>query len=206
LRHDDAGDHTRDERVECLPELNRSGCCIERMNPMSELIAIAYDDKFKAEEVRLSLLKMQRDYLVDLEDAVVAVKDEEGKVKLHQIHHLVGAGAMGGGFWGLLIGLLFFSPLLGTAVGAATGAILGALSDVGIDDDFMKQLGDTLTPGSSALFVLVRKVTPDKVVDEVKQYGGTVLQTSLTKEDEAALQSALDSAKQEAAASGGATG
>jgi uncharacterized membrane protein len=167
---------------------------------MSELIVIGYDDKFKAEEVRLSLLKMQQDYLVDLEDAVVAVKDEDGKVKLNQIHHLVGVGAVGGGFWGLLIGLLFLNPLLGVAVGATTGAILGALSDVGINDDFMKQLGATLTPGSSALFVLVRKATPDKVVDEVKQYGGTVLRTSLTKEDEAALQAALDSVKQESVA------
>lgn len=170
---------------------------------MSELIVIAYNDKFKAEEVRLSLLKMQQDYLVDLEDAVVAVKDENGKVKLNQIHHLVGAGAVGGGFWGLLIGLLFLNPLLGTAVGAAAGAIVGALSDVGINDDFMKQLGATLTPGSSALFVLVRKATPDKVVDEVKQYGGIVLRTSLTKEDEAALQAALDSVQQESVAASG---
>jgi uncharacterized membrane protein len=93
--------------------------------------------------------------------------------------------------------------LLGVAVGATTGAILGALSDVGINDGFMKQLGATLTPGSSALFVLVRKATPDKVVDEVKQYGGTVLRTSLTKEDEAALQAALDSVKQEPVAATG---
>jgi uncharacterized membrane protein len=167
---------------------------------MSELIVIGYDDKFKAEEVRLALLRMQRDYLVDLEDAVVAVKSENGKVKLHQIHHLVGTGAIGGGFWGLLIGLLFLSPFLGAAVGAAAGAVVGALSDVGIDDAFMKRLGATLTPGSSALFVLVRKATPDKVVDEVKQFGGTVLRTSLTKEDEAALQSALDATKKESVA------
>jgi uncharacterized membrane protein len=163
---------------------------------MSELIVIGYDDKFKAEEVRLALLKLQRDYLVDLEDAVVAVKNEDGKVKLHQIHYIVGASAIGGGFWGFLIGLVFMSPLVGTAVGAATGALVGTLSDVGIDDDFMKQLGATLTPGSSALFVLVRKATPDKVIEEVKQYGGTVLRTSLSHEDEAALQAALDSVKQ----------
>lgn len=170
---------------------------------MSELIVIGYDDKFRAEEVRLTLLKMQQDYLVDLEDAVVAVKDEDGKVKLNQIHHLVGAGAVGGGFWGLLIGLLFLSPLIGTAVGAAAGAVVGALSDVGINDDFMKRLAATLTPGSSVLFVLVRKATPDKVVDEVKQYGGTVLRTSLTKEDEAALQAALDSVNQDSLATSG---
>ena len=85
---------------------------------MSELIVIGYDDRFKAEEVRLAMLKMQQDYLVDIEDAVVAVRDDNGKVKLNQIHHLVGAGAVGGSFWGLLIGLLFMNPLLGVAVGA----------------------------------------------------------------------------------------
>jgi uncharacterized membrane protein len=164
---------------------------------MSELIVIGYDDKFKAEEVRLALLRMQRDYLVDLEDAVVAVKDENGKVKLNQIHHLVGSGAVSGGFWGLLIGVLFLNPLLGAAVGATAGAAVGALSDVGIDDQFMKDLGATLTPGSSALFVLIRKVTPDKVIGEVKQYGGTVLRTSLTKEDEGTLQAALASGGKE---------
>jgi uncharacterized membrane protein len=115
---------------------------------------------------------------------------------LNQVHHLVGAGAVTGGFWGILIGVLFLTPLLGLGVGAATGAVLGALTDVGINDDFMKRLGATLTPGSSALFVLVRKATPDKVVDAVGQYGGTVLRTSLTHADEKALQAALDSAKQ----------
>ena len=165
---------------------------------MSELIVIGYDDRFKAEEVRLAMLKMQQDYLVDIEDAVVAVRDDNGKVKLNQIHHLVGAGAVGGSFWGLLIGLLFMNPLLGVAVGAATGAVVGALSDVGINDEFMKELGQTLTPGSSALFVLVRKMTPDKVVEELTPYGGKVMRTSLSKADEAKLQEALSSAKQEA--------
>jgi uncharacterized membrane protein len=163
---------------------------------MSELVVIAYEDKFKAEQVRLTLLKLQGDFLVDLEDAVVVVKDEEGKVKLHQIHHLAGTGAFTGGLLGLLIGVLFMSPVLGAAVGAATGAIIGTLGDFGINDQFMKELAEVLAPGSSALFVLVRKVTPDKVIDEVKKYGGKVLRTSLTKEDEETLQAALDSANQ----------
>lgn len=162
---------------------------------MSNLVVIGFEDEFKAEEVRLALLKMQQDYLIDMEDAVVAVKDSKGKVKLHQIHNLTAAGAIGGGFWGLLIGALFLNPLLGTAAGMTAGAISGALSDVGINDDFMKRLAETLKPGSSALFVLVRKATPDKVLDELKKYGGAVLQTSLSKEDEAALQAALDEAK-----------
>jgi uncharacterized membrane protein len=162
---------------------------------MSTFVAIKYDDPHKALEVRLALVKLQREYLIDMEDAVVAVKDEDGKIKLHQAVNLTAAGAVSGGFWGTLIGLLFLNPLLGAAVGASAGAVSGALSDVGIGDDFMKKLADGLQPNSSVLFVLVRKATPDKVVDEVKQYGGTLLQTSLSHDDEAKLQAALDEAK-----------
>jgi uncharacterized membrane protein len=163
---------------------------------MSTLVVIGYDDMFKAEEIRLKLLKMQKDYLVDLEDAVVAVKDEKGKVRLHQAVNLTAAGALGGGFWGTLIGLIFLNPLLGLAVGAAAGAVSGALSDVGIDDKFMKDLATNMTPGSSVLFVLVRKATPDKVLEELKGSGGNVLKTSLSHDDEAKLQAALSAAQQ----------
>jgi uncharacterized membrane protein len=128
---------------------------------MSTLVVIGYDDPYKAEEVRLKLRKLQSEYLIDLEDAVVAVKDATGKVKLHQALNLTAAGAVSGGFWGSLIGLIFLNPLLGLAVGATAGAASGALSDVGINDDFMKDLAATMTNGSSALFVLVRKATPD---------------------------------------------
>jgi uncharacterized membrane protein len=165
---------------------------------MSTFVAIEYDDLHKAQEVRLALAKLQREYLIDLEDAVIAVKDEAGKIKLHQAFNVTAAGAVSGGFWGALIGLLFAAPLLGAAVGASAGAVSGALSDVGIDDNFMKQLADGLQPNTSVLFVLVRKATPDKVVDEIKQYGGTVLRTSLTHEDESKLQAALDELKQAA--------
>jgi uncharacterized membrane protein len=158
-------------------------------------VVIGFDDEFKAEEVRLTLLKLQREYLIDLEDAVVAVKKPDGKVQLRQIHHLTGGGAAAGGFWGLLVRTLFLSPLLGAAVGAAAGAISGALADVGIDDAFMRELASTLKPGSSALFVLVRRATPDRVLDELKGFGGKVLRTSLSKEDEARLQAALDATK-----------
>jgi uncharacterized membrane protein len=159
---------------------------------MSDLFAIAYDDEFKAEEVRLTLAKLQTEHLIELEDAAVVVKNKEGKVKLKQAINLTAAGAASGGFWGLLIGTLFLVPLFGAAVGAAAGAVGGALSDIGVDDDFMKELGETLTPGTSALFILVRKVTPDKVLDEVSKYGGKVLRTSLSKDDEAQLQEILD--------------
>jgi len=162
---------------------------------MSTLVVIGYNDMYTAEEVRLKLRKLQSEYLLDLEDAVVAVKDTAGKVKLHQAVNLTAAGAVSGGFWGSLIGLIFLNPLLGLAVGAGAGAVSGALSDLGINDQFMKELATTMTPGSSALFVLVRKATPDKVLEEIKGTGGKVLKTSLSHEDEEKLQAALSSAK-----------
>jgi uncharacterized membrane protein len=164
---------------------------------MANFITIQYDDPYKAHDVRLALVKLQREYLIDLEDAVVAVKDAQGKVKLHQAFNLTAAGAISGGFWGSLIGLLFLSPLLGAVIGASAGAVSGGLSDVGINDTFMKQLAEGLQPNTSVLFVLVRKVTPDKVLADIKHYGGKVLQTSLSHEDQAKLQAALDDAKQE---------
>ena len=163
---------------------------------MSTLVVIEYDDQYKAEEMRLKLRKMQKEYLVDLEDAVVAVKDDKGKIKLHQAINLTAAGAVSGGFWGSLIGLIFLNPLLGMAMGAAAGAVSGALRDVGIDDRFMKDLADGLPAKSSALFVLVRKSTPDRVLEEVKGMGGKILRTSLTHEDETKLQTALNATKQ----------
>lgn len=161
---------------------------------MSTLVVIEYEDQFKAEEVRLKLLKMQKEYLIDMEDAVVAVKNEKGKIKLNQAINLTALGAASGGFWGALIGLIFLNPLLGMAVGATAGAVSGALRDVGIDDKFMKELANGMPSGSSALFVLVRKSTPDRVLEEVKGTGGKILRTSLTHEDEAKLQSALSAA------------
>jgi uncharacterized membrane protein len=163
---------------------------------MSNLVVIGYDDQFKAEEVRLKLWKMQKEYLIDLEDAVVAVKNEQGKVKLHQALNLTAAGAASGGFWGALIGLIFLNPLLGLAVGAAAGAVSGALTDVGIDDKFMKDLAAAMHPGSSVIFILVRRATPDKVLEEIKGTGGKVLKTSLSHDDEAKLKEALNAAKE----------
>jgi uncharacterized membrane protein len=163
---------------------------------MSTLVVVGYDNLYKAEEVRLKLRKMQSEYLLDLEDAVVVVKDENGKIKLHQAVNLTALGAVSGGFWGSLIGLIFLNPLLGMAMGAAAGAASGALTDVGIDDNFMKELAATMTPGSSTLFVLIRKVTPDKALEELKGTGGKILKTSLSHEDEAKLQAALSAAKE----------
>ncbi len=161
---------------------------------MSNLIVIAFDDEHRADEVLNTLNRMQREHLVDLEDAAVVIRNEKGKVKIKQTQDLVGAGMAGGGLWGMLIGLMFLNPLCGILIGAATGGLMGALRDVGINDDFIKELGNTIKPGTSAIFVLIRKSTLDRVLDELKQFGGKVLHTSLSKTDESELREALEGA------------
>ena len=158
---------------------------------MSELIVVAYPDRHRADEVLLELRKSTRDHLVDLEDAAVVTKSPGGRVSLRQTHHLSASGAVGGGFWGLLIGALFLAPVLGAAVGAATGALAGALADVGIDDDFMRELGEQLQPDSSALFLLVVRAAPGQIVTDLAPFGGTVMRTTLAHADEEALREAL---------------
>lgn len=169
---------------------------------MSTLVVIDYESEIRAEEVRLTLLKMQKEYLIDLADAVVVVRDDKGKVRLRQMYTLTAAGAVRGGFWGTLMGLLFLNPLFGFALGAAAGAVAGALTDVGIDDRFMKSLGETLKPGTAALCILVRQMTADKVVEELKKFGGTLIKTNLCNENEAKLREALASAQKSAEKAG----
>jgi uncharacterized membrane protein len=158
---------------------------------MSNLVVIGFDDETTAFEMRAELAKMQKDYLIEMEDVVVVTKDENDKVKLHQAVNLTASGAVGGTFWGMLIGFLFLNPLAGAAVGAGAGALSGKLADIGINDQFMKDLGETFKPGTSALFVLVRKATPDKVLEGLKKFKGRVIQTSLTKDKEEELQKVL---------------
>lgn len=158
---------------------------------MSDLIVVGFKDEFQAIEMRSKLIALQKEYLIDMEDVVVVTKDESGSVKLHQAVNLTATGAATGSFWGLLIGFLFMNPILGVAVGAGAGAVSGHFTDVGINDNFMKELGQTFEPGSSAIFVLVRKSTPDKVMDALKGFGGTVLQTSLSADNEHQLQDIL---------------
>ncbi|MDA8051136.1 MAG: DUF1269 domain-containing protein [Rhodospirillales bacterium] len=158
---------------------------------MSDLIAIAFASEEKAEAVRRKILDMQKEYLIEVNDMVVAVKQPNGHVRLNQMFHPTAAGAAAGSFWGLLVGLLFMMPLLGVAVGAGVGAIGGALTDFGINDRFMKDLAEALPPNGAALFVLVRKMTTDKVLADLKGVGGTVLKTSLDLSKEAALRDAL---------------
>jgi uncharacterized membrane protein len=161
---------------------------------MSNLVAVVFKDETTAFEMRTALLKMQKQYLIDMEDSVVVTKDSQGKIKLDQAVNLTSAGAIGGGFWGLLIGLLFLNPLLGAAVGAGVGALSGKLSDIGINDQMMKDVAQSFRPNSSALFVLIRRVTADKVIAGLKEFAGrgTVFQTSLNKDDEAALREVLE--------------
>lgn len=159
---------------------------------MSNLVVVAYPDEYRAAEVLATVRRLNNEYLIDLDDACYVTKDARGKLKLHQNTSLTGAGAAWGGMWGMLIGLLFFVPFLGFAIGAGLGALSGKLSDYGIDDEFAKRLTSTLQPNSSAIFILVRKATPDKVVPILAQYGGTILQTSLPKETEQKLQEALN--------------
>ena len=159
---------------------------------MSDLVAIAYKDLDTAHRVASNLGDAVKQHLIELDDMVIVEHRDDGKVKLHQ-PSLAGVGAAGGALWGGLIGLIFFMPLLGMAIGAASGAAAGALSDTGVDDKFMKKLGDELDPGGAAVILLVRRVTADKVLPQIKE-PGTVIQTSLSNEDEQALQEALAAA------------
>ena len=163
---------------------------------MSNLIVVGFNNAADAFEMRAALVKLQAQYLIEMEDVVVVTRDEKGAAKLHQAVNLTGAGAVSGAFWGMLIGMLFLNPLLGAAVGAGSGALSGKLADIGINDRFMKDLGATLTSGSSALFVLVRKATPDKVLEGLKPFAGKgrVLQTSLTKDKEDELRKFMEAA------------
>lgn len=167
---------------------------IAQADGMSNLIVIGFNNEADAFAMRAELAKLQAQYLIEMEDAVVVTRDAKGKPQLHQAVNLTVGGAVGGMFWGTLIGMLFLNPLLGAAIGAGSGALSGKLSDIGINDQFMKDLGATLTAGTSALFVLVRKSTPDKVLEGLKPFAGKgkVIQTSLTKDKEEELRAFME--------------
>ena len=158
---------------------------------MSELVVLAFKTETGAREMEETLIGLQKKELIKLEDAAYVVRRQDGKVKVKQANNLVGSGALGGAFWGLLIGLLFWAPWLGLAIGAATGAIAGHFTDVGIDDDFIKEVSNTIDPGQSALFLLIFKWTEDRVLEQVKQFDAAVLRTSLSEEDEQKLKAAF---------------
>ncbi len=159
---------------------------------MSDLVAVGYPDLATAQEVAANLAQAQKAHIIELEDLVVVERKMDGNVKLHQPSTAAG-GAAGGALWGGLIGLIFFVPFFGMAIGAATGAAAGALADYGVDNNFMKQLGADLQPGKAAVIALVRDVSLDKVLPQIK-IPGHVIQTSLDNETETRLTEALAAA------------
>jgi uncharacterized membrane protein len=166
---------------------------------VSNLIVLGFDGLHAADEVLNKVRSLQKAHLIDLEDACVVERDKDGKIHLKQAVNLAAIGAASGvswgALWGALVGLLFLNPLAGMALGAVSGAAGGALSgslaDYGINDDFIKQLGATIPQDSSALFVLVRSVTEDKVLPEIEPFKPRVLKTSLSDEAETRLKAAL---------------
>jgi uncharacterized membrane protein len=158
---------------------------------MTELIVLAFPNTHGAQDALSVLSSLQKQELIKLADAATVVRKADGKVKVRQAVDLVGAGALGGAFWGMLIGLIFLVPWLGLAIGAISGAIAGRFSDIGIDDKFIKEVGASVEPGNSALFLMVERMTDDRVLPELQKLHPTLLRTNLSAEDEAKLRAAF---------------
>lgn len=158
---------------------------------MADLIAIGYPDETTAGQAEEEAQRLAADLIIQPDAIAAIVRTKDGKFRVTTNHHVVGAGASYGMLWGLLFGVLFFVPVFGMAIGAGLGALMGKLEKSGIDKEFQKQVRDLLQPGTSALFLVVEKVTPDKAVDALSKYGGTVLKSSLTREAEQELQEEL---------------
>jgi uncharacterized membrane protein len=169
---------------------------------LSDLIAIGYPDETTALEAEEEAQRLAQELIIQPDAIAAIVRDKDGKFKVTTNHHEVATGATWGMWWGLLFGILFFVPVLGLAVGAGFGALFGKLGKIGIDKQFQEQVRELLQPGTSALFLVVEKVTPDKAVEALSKYGGTVLKSSLSKEVEAELQAALHGETREPAAAG----
>jgi uncharacterized membrane protein len=160
---------------------------------MATLVAIGYPDMTTAEDARQTVQRLESDLIIQADQVAAIVRDQDGKYHVTTTHGgaSAGGGAAWGGFWGLLFGLLFFVPFFGLAFGAGMGALFGHLGEKGIDKAFQQQVRDTVKPGTSALFMVIEKATPDKAVAALEQYGGTVIKTSLSDEDTKRLQDAL---------------
>jgi uncharacterized membrane protein len=158
---------------------------------LAELIAIGYDDEATATEAAAEVDRLAHDLIIEPDAVAVIMRGQDGKYKVVTNHHSVAGGASWGMFWGLLFGVLFFVPVFGMAVGAGLGALMGKVEKTGIDKEFQAQVRDMVKPGTSALFLVVEKVTPDKAVEAMSKFGGTVLKSSLSKDAENQLQDAL---------------
>ncbi len=158
---------------------------------MADLIAIGYNDENTAARAAEEVARLSHDLIIEPDAVAVIVRDKEGKYHVTTNHHAVGGGATWGMFWGFLFGVLFFVPVFGMAVGAGLGALFGKVEKTGIDKEFQDQVRDMVQPGTSALFIVVERVTPDKAVEAMSRYGGTVLKSSLSKDTEKELQDAL---------------
>lgn len=165
---------------------------------MSELLVLVFDDEEGALQMRDKLLEIRQQRMLQLADAAVVVRQQDGKVKVKQLTNLVGGGAFGGAFWGLLVGLIFAVPILGLAVGAAAGALAGGLADYGISDKFIKEVGDTIEPGHSALFLLIHRDNLKKLMPELREFNPTILQTTFSDEEVASLGDAFGPDESEA--------
>ncbi|GAB4320258.1 MAG: DUF1269 domain-containing protein [Phototrophicales bacterium] len=158
---------------------------------MTELIVMGFDKEQTAFQVRDKLIELQKQHIIQIIDAAIAVRKSDGKVKIKQLVNLTGTGALGGAFWGWLLGLIFWMPFVGMAIGALMGALSGALTDYGVSDEFIEEVGNMIQPGHSALFLLMAGATIDRVVDEIKAFNPTILRTNLSKEQEAKLREAF---------------
>lgn len=154
---------------------------------MSSLVVLAFDDMDSAERMREKMYDFQRRELITLDDAAVVVRKENGRAKVKQAHSLVGAGALGGAFWGMLIGLLFFAPWAGLLAGAAAGAVSGKLGDIGVDDSFIEEVGDTIEPGHSALFLLARDARIERIREETEDMEFRLIESNLSPDEETQL-------------------
>lgn len=158
---------------------------------MADLIAIGYDDEGTAEQAAEEVYRLAHDLVIEPEAVAVIKRDRNGRYKVITNHHPLAEGVTWGMFWGVLFGMLFFIPVFGLAVGGLLGALFGTLGKIGIDKTFQQEVRDMLEPGTSALFLVVDKVTPDKALEALSKFGGRVLKTSLTADAEQKLQEAL---------------
>jgi uncharacterized membrane protein len=158
---------------------------------MGNLIVMSFKDEQSAGLFLGELGELQKQELIHLDDAATLVRHQDGKAKIKQARSLVGEGALGGAFWGMLIGLLFLVPVVGMGIGAALGAMAGKGADYGIDDKFIKEVSKKIEPGTSAIFMLVHDAQPDKVIEQLKKFNGEIIHTSLSNDEEAKLKEAF---------------